>query len=507
MNKKKVFSTLLAFLMLFSATSCVDYKGINNSSNSHHANSSGTNNDSAGGNQDSNDANSSEETDEENDGYFSVRLSYKGQPFTQTNGLQAQWTDGTSIYRADFEDGVAKMAGLDGDYKVTVYGLPIVLLYDPNSHRASNDNQDITIELYTITQTDPKQKGTSMYDCIRVSEPGVYMTTLTSRSHTVFYEFAPRTSGTYTIETIMDTNENKVNPRFEIYAGTFAAKRFDHSIDDGGESGVYTRNPRYQVQVTQSMIGNVYTFAVRTEHRDGIFPTDVYFLINYVGEYDPPAIDKSIKIPDQAALANRGMITDEWILEKDGRTQKGVMTYPEVRISATSQDCRFISSMYGLSDIEGEDFYRVYNEETGKYDGPVLYAHITQPHRFFPPNQGAPVSFHIVEMVSGTAMLLLSSGTENYKLFIEGGASCVAQNVVGMEHCGGYQGLADYVFNDYGLYPVTEEVREFLQKFAEKELYFRDGQGWAETTAQADLGHRIYAAENDQWLFACCYFK
>ena len=182
----------------------------------------------------------------------------------------------------------------------------------------------------------------------------------------------------------------------------------------------------------------------------------------------------------------------------------GTLTYPEVRISEGAKDRRFDGSMFKLNEADG--FYHVYDETTGEY-GPILYAQISQPHRFFSANGGSPVSFTNVESVSGTAVLLLSSGKENYKLFIEGGAAVVAQGVVGMEDCGMYYGLADYISNSYGLYPVTEEVQQFLQKFAQKELYFRDGQGWAETTAESVLKYRIYSTEEDQWLFACCYFQ
>ena len=108
----------------------------------------------------------------------------------------------------------------------------------------------------------------------------------------------------------------------------------------------------------------------------------------------------------------------------------------------------------------------------------------------------------------GNACLTVENATENYKLFIEGGAAVVEAGVVGMENLGHLKGLADYIpdSNTYGVYPVTKEVQEFLQKFSISQRYFSDGNGWAETTAEDELGHRIYSTEDDQWLFACCYF-
>ena len=60
------------------------------------------------------------------------------------------------------------------------------------------------------------------------------------------------------------------------------------------------------------------------------------------------------------------------------------------------------------------------------------------------------------------------------------------------------QGYASYCNSD-GVYKVTEELKEFLQKFSISQLYFRDGDGWVE-------GYNVYAEEDDQWLFACGYY-
>ena len=62
--------------------------------------------------------------------------------------------------------------------------------------------------------------------------------------------------------------------------------------------------------------------------------------------------------------------------------------------------------------------------------------------------------------------------------------------------CIGYAGVA----NSDGLVPVTEELKQFLQKFAISQRYFMDGNGWAE------LRLSIYAGEDDQWLFNCGYY-
>jgi len=66
---------------------------------------------------------------------------------------------------------------------------------------------------------------------------------------------------------------------------------------------------------------------------------------------------------------------------------------------------------------------------------------------------------------------------------------------------------ADYITNEEGVYPVTEDLKIFLQKFSVSQRYFSDGNGWAETTAEDEIGYRLYSSEEDQWLFACCYYS
>ena len=42
-------------------------------------------------------------------------------------------------------------------------------------------------------------------------------------------------------------------------------------------------------------------------------------------------------------------------------------------------------------------------------------------------------------------------------------------------------------------------MKEFLQKFSISQRLFFDGNGFVESTG-------VYAAEEDQWLFACGYY-
>ena len=66
----------------------------------------------------------------------------------------------------------------------------------------------------------------------------------------------------------------------------------------------------------------------------------------------------------------------------------------------------------------------------------------------------------------------------------------------------GKGGYSDYVNTD-GCYGVTQELKEFLQKYSISQLLFFDGNGFVETHPTIS----IFAAEEDQWLFACGYYR
>ena len=207
-------------------------------------------------------------------------------------------------------------------------------------------------------------------------------------------------------------------------------------------------------------------------------------------------------------LAKTKFYADEDALAAVGEiiNPTGKVQYPEVFVSAGIY--RFDGSMFGLNEDDG--FYHLYNEETGKYDGPILYAKVRKMSRFFGmyTPQGSPLPYEIafvggyasddpgayagvvgIESPGNQMLHAMSEGTEDYSEFIASYAAYIHQET-----------------NPDGVYPVTEDLRIFLQKFAVSGRYFMDGNGWAETNAEAELGYRIYSSEKDQWLFACCYY-
>ncbi|MBQ8440215.1 MAG: hypothetical protein IJX19_06110, partial [Clostridia bacterium] len=93
---------------------------------------------------------------------FTVSLSYNGAPYVPSadTPISVQWNDGFSVHKADMEQGVAKVGGLDGDYQVTLSAVPEGYAYDPSAYIATNTNRNLVIELYKITEG--SGKGTEL---------------------------------------------------------------------------------------------------------------------------------------------------------------------------------------------------------------------------------------------------------------------------------------------------------------------------------------------------------
>lgn len=422
---------------------------------------------------------------------FTVQILFDEEVFTGTAGIEVQWANETSVQRATFgADHVARIKGLDGDYVVTLHGLPEKYVYDANAYIATNGRRELVIEIFEHIKT--KGSGKDPYSAISITRPGGYTTEIKKAGSMIYYQFSPTRAGTYYVDTIADINANEINPSIDVYNGHIAYKQYSHTIDSGATEANYTRNARYVIEVDAKNVGGVYTFGVTATQKEGLYPVTVTFLLRYAGSYKNEDYYRET-IPqhaDAAELAARGVFGDDDI-------EKGTLTYPERKIS----DKVYVldGSMFALNPADG--YYHL-KDANGEPNGPILYAKIRRRHRFFadytPPGSsvGFEVSFTgfgayetICVEDPGNAVLqhLGDNSDENYRPFI-------------FEY-------ADYITNEEGVYPVTEDLKEFLQKFSVSQRYFSDGNGWAETTAEDEIGYRLYSSEEDQWLFACCYYS
>ena len=471
---------------------------------------------------------------------FTVTLTYNGEVYIPSDEtpITAQWSDGYSVHTAPIgQDGVARIGGLDGDFRVTLTAAPQGYTYNPNAYTATNNDRNIEIELHRIVTT--KGDGESLYKAIELRNTGLYCVELTSPSQEIYYEFAPSKSGTYSIESWMDTSANQVNPKAKYYGANVAFKELQHVADGGGAEGIYTKNFKLDVNIADEMISTggqvIFSFSILSDSVEAQYPVTVYFAITLDGEFSLNHSDSTMIYP-----------SDEH-LERAPEYDKDTYVFVGAEFAQTVGDSTanvFDGKRYKLWPISegGDNYYHLYDEklyaESHGY-GPVLYAYVTEACRFM------DASFTTIEM-KGNKALTVSKGTENYKLFIEGfhglvvdppgdngpyfcvtNCPCRENNqcestAMGFENgaCSeacenchvdcrrcpteafGMQGYGQYCNSD-GVTAVTEELKQFLQKYSINQLLFMDGNGYVETNKEVS----VYAIEEDQWLFACGYYK
>ena len=364
-------------------------------------------------------------------------------------------------------DGYAKIK-LDGDFRVYLENAPEGYSYNPNIYFANNTNPVVEIELLKISKVS-KGTGTALYKEYQMSTTGTYRTTLKNAKNKVYYEYMPNKSGVYVVESLVNINDDLINPMLDVYAGTFAYKNFEQTINGGGasKSGGYTKNFKWSIYISDEMIGNVYSFAIYATSKTGVYPLEIDFSITHVGEFSQTDIVSVVMKAEEYTLAKIPSEESDRTIYRFVNSDGGTGSY-------------YAGSSNGSGLLDGSKFK--YNEETKLwhvYDpvtntfGPKLCAKITAPCAYYD-GEGA---LNMIES-HGNKNLTVSDGTENYKQFIEVYYASVC--------------------NNDGVCYVTNELKEFLQKFSVSQRLFFDGYGFVESTG-------VYAIEEDQWLFACGY--
>lgn len=457
---------------------------------------------------------------------FTVTLRLNGKAYKPQININVYWSDGYDIYVAPVDaNGIARIDGLDGDYKITLSTVPAGYAYDTNSYVATNLERNVILDLYDLNSVNGR--GTGLYSCYRLSETGIYSVTISEAGEEAYFEFAPQYNGTYTVESWASVAEDEINPIATAYYGSSSFKHSPYTVDEVGTVGSFTRNFVHTVKIADQMISGggsqTFTFALTAESKSGVYPVTFSFAIKRDGGFDLDLAARTM-IPVKAdlshfdfdafnALAGGSIVGAETLYrDKDGNEKEGAYIFDE--------------NAYRIWEISagGDGVYHVYDVEkypsTGGY-GPVLVAYITAPCRF------VDSAFTMIESFGNKALTV--NGTENYKQFIEGwealasggyycltdcpchpadevNRACTPGCTTCSENCTpcpeemmGQEGYAAWCNAD-GVAPVTEELAEFLQKFSVSQRYFADGDGWAEKKG-------IHAYEESQWLFACGYYE
>ena len=530
---KKPISVLILLVMLLSLFSCEEYI---------YATGGGSG---GGGSGESEGGGGTQQPELNNDPTddFTVTVKVNGQSYSPRMDIDVYWNDGQSVHVAPLnKQGVARIDGLDGDYRVTLSAVPNEYTYDPNTHIATNDDRNIELNLYPLNIL--TGGGTGIYDCYKFSYTGVYSAVIEKPGDAIFFEYAPREEGVYTIESWIDTTEDSVNPYVDVYLGSTQYKQYEKTTNDGGPEGSYTINFVHQVQIVSEQISGggqaVYTFAVKAESKYNKYPITVTFAVKLNDEIKPTPLRPS----ESYGMAIPTFDFSDYDVNDHEYGSGYTVKYPQYAFPGQAGTYVFDQKLVKLWEKKdgGDGFYHMYDEE--KYAdnggfGPILYANITSVCRFI----DAPFStieYRGDEVINNA----LSVGNLNYKQFIEGydklatygninGGSyyCVSvcpchnqsqstKNWACDEECTtclddcrrcpaeliGKKGYASYANSD-GVVPVTEELKEFLYAYANspRAQLFRDGAGYIDG---ADWGGvRYQAPTGSEWLFACLYYE
>jgi hypothetical protein len=224
-------------------------------------------------------------------------------------------------------------------------------------------------------------------------------------------------------------------------------------LDDGGESSTYTKNVTWQVQISNDYVGNVYCFGIRTESiRMDAYPINIDFVFEREGEFE----EETVEYPSVEPVENFKTAAD---------VSGTYVSFASQNKVTTSSSSYYLLDASKVKFNPTDGYYHMYNERTGY--GATLYAKIN-------------VDFEAMSTDSGKGFLdelvNLRVNGKNYTNFIKA--------------------YSNYVNSD-GAYPLTEELKVFLQEFAISQRMFSDGNGTAE------LFYNYQSSEANQWLYGC----
>ena len=224
-----------------------------------------------------------------------------------SDNIFAQWTGegGAGNFTAKFNSmGVASCKGLDGEYRVTLSNLPSDRIYDPNGIYVDNDFRDVSIELFDVLSTSGTGKGLYVQQgtCIPLNSVGTYKATVEKAyvkgqsqgvedGSIIYFEYTPTEPGYYSLESMVDVEDGKINPLVDVFRGTSQFKLFYETIDGGGIEGDFTKNFKWEMRIQEGFTGNCFTFGIKADIVNGVsWPVDIYFRLIYVGATIPTEI-------------------------------------------------------------------------------------------------------------------------------------------------------------------------------------------------------------------------
>lgn len=449
-----------------------------------------------------------EDPEEDN---FTVKLThYDGSSFTSADSSEitaqrAQWTEinqvRPKVFRAYFNaEGIATAPdGLDGDYKVTLVltsSFNKVYCYDPNPARAERRNElnatnykkDVTVPLFEL-----KPLGTAgkigilngpTVSYYTLTETGAYSYTLKSKDDEQMFCYIPEStsehsaSGEYSFMTLMDVTDDKINPKVDVYTGhlgNFVTPKDAEYLP--AAEGSYTKNVWVKYYLTPEETGgsNCMGLNLHSEsEKPGAYPLTIYFIFERDGEFTS-VYDAAEGVPVTEDFSNKPSNPSGSLIS--------CAQYYNTRLKPTGSSLRNVLNDNAVKLNKEDGYYYYINPATGDFyretDGSVsgqyrLYAKITVRNDVDDESflGGHKRLYYVCEKEGKPAY--------DYRSFINAYAA----------HCA------------EGVYPVNEELKTFLQRYAVSQRFFNDGYGgFAEQTTDGGPGYN--SDEKSQWMYAC----
>ncbi len=422
--------------------------------------------------------------------HYTVTLYYGTQPYLPgEEEITVIWRNNFSVHRALLgADGKADAGELDGDYSIYLEGLSSKYTYNPSAYTATSDEHNITI-LITSVRSPESGGGTGIYSCYKLKYEGTYRQNVTSSTRVSYYEYRPEAAGIYSVVSWVNAYENEINPYIQLYGGSIGMKWFERQLDGGGFAmdGGYTKNFRYEYMIDRTEVGHSFTFAIGAETKSGEYPVNVDFAITYEGPYSNSNSDvRVIRAKEAKNKASEKNAGEEFVYANE-------LSSSGKKSPSDSLIKNFDANNFKYNENTG--VYHYYSTELygnnpfgyGKNYGPILCCALTP----------ELPSYTITTLYNANATGLGNGSNylKIYNVWLE-----EEQKYVVLDYTAFIREDYYRFCNSEGMCYVTQELKEFLQVFAERHSLYTDKISSGEGTPEF-LG---YTANQDAlWLFAC----
>lgn len=331
----------------------------------------------------------------------------------------------------------------------------ITLSYDLKTSQSGNGTAEHPVDMLT-GKPDTSKLSYVTYNGYSVTQ-GVYKSSAAEANKTVYYRFRPTRSGIYTIWT-----EGTADTRFQHYigsqAGIFINDTDELIADDISETN---KNFSYELEVSDELIEHKaadYFFGISVKEA-AAFPADFHLLVERTGDYVAPEQLPLTSVKPQSPLDPFGSPIDQPVGNLNDKIN---WLLPDGSIKAAKDE---------------DGYYRVSSDGV-KADGALIWAAV-----------GAPVrseSIGNILSVFTTDFVGMGDELQSNLTFSDG----VTYKKNYYEFAVAYKAAS----NNQGLYPVTDELKEFLTLFSEK------NKKWLENC-------NFVFESGYEWMFACATYK